>query len=181
MTVRKEVVKYGNEVVEYGFITPLYFYRRLSVLCDGRKQVFCPLIVLCENLNPRIAGKSRRVFYTYLCRQRSDWSEYYSTKIFFVLKNMNRGIFLTQACLIIFFNGPTPASFSFIFGLFKPTIQFFTTNQCEKCRVHPVYGAGIRTHCLRFSTKIYFKDQLKGRLAEAHDIGSRMWSSGQRP
>ena len=30
-----------------------------------------------------------------------------------------------------FFNGPTPAS-SFIFRLFKQTIQFFTTNQCEK-------------------------------------------------
>ena len=60
-------------------------------------------IVLCENLNPRIAGKSRRVFYTYQYSLRSDWSEYYSTKIFFVLKNMNRGIFLTQACLIIFF------------------------------------------------------------------------------
>ena len=29
-------------------------------------------------------------------------------------------------------NGPIPASFSFIFGLFKQTIQFFTTNQCEK-------------------------------------------------
>ena len=33
----------------------------------------------------------------------------------------------------IFFNEPTPASFSFIFGLFKQTIQLFTTNQCEKC------------------------------------------------
>ena len=29
-------------------------------------------------------------------------------------------------------NGPSPASFSFIFGLFKQTIQIFTTNQCEK-------------------------------------------------
>ena len=32
-------------------------------------------------------------------------------------------------------NGPSPASFSFIFGLFKQT--FFTTNQCKKC---PVLG-----------------------------------------
>ena len=32
---------------------------------------------------------------------------------------------------------------------FKQTIHFFTTNQCEKCpNVHPVYGAGIRTHNL---------------------------------
>ena len=47
----------------------------------------------------------------------------------------------------IFFkkNRPIPASFSFIFGLFQ-TIQCFTANQCEKCHVHPVYSAGIRTH-----------------------------------
>ena len=39
-------------------------------------------------------------------------------------------------------NGPTPASFSVIFGLFKQTLQFL---QYVKS-VHPVYGAGIRTH-----------------------------------
>ena len=42
-------------------------------------------------------------------------------------------------------NGPTPASFSFIFGLFKQTLQFL---QYVK-NVHPVYGAGIRTHDLQ--------------------------------
>ena len=30
-------------------------------------------------------------------------------------------------------NGPTPTSFLFIFGLFKQTLQIFTTNICEKC------------------------------------------------
>ena len=45
-------------------------------------------------------------------------------------------------------NGPTPASFSFIFGLFKQTLQLFVTNKCEKCQIHPVYGAWIRTHDL---------------------------------
>ena len=30
-----------------------------------------------------------------------------------------------------FFKWANPASFSFIFGLFKQTIQFFKTNQCE--------------------------------------------------
>ena len=39
-------------------------------------------------------------------------------------------------------NGPTPASFSVIFGLFKQTLQFL---QYVKS-VHTVYGAGIRTH-----------------------------------
>ena len=54
----------------------------------------------------------------------------------------------TRVCCFIT-NGPTPPSFSFIFGLFKQTsIQFFTINQCEKCQFHPVYGPGIRTHDL---------------------------------
>ena len=37
--------------------------------------------------------------------------------------------------LSFFLNGPTPASFSFILGLFKQTIIFFTTNQCEKMSI----------------------------------------------
>ena len=45
--------------------------------------------------------------------------------------------------------GAIPASFLFNFGLFKQTIQFFTTNQCEKSHVHPVYGTGIWTHDFR--------------------------------
>ena len=43
-------------------------------------------------------------------------------------------------------NGPTPASFSFIFGLFKETLQFL--QQINVKIVHPVYGARIRTHNL---------------------------------
>ena len=34
-----------------------------------------------------------------------------------------------------FLKGPTPASFSFIFGLFKQTLQIFTTNICEKMSI----------------------------------------------
>jgi len=30
-------------------------------------------------------------------------------------------------------NGPTPASFPFIFSLFKQTLQIYATNICEKC------------------------------------------------
>ena len=37
-------------------------------------------------------------------------------------------------------NGPIPASYSFIFGLFQTNNTIFTTNQCEN--VHPVYCAG---------------------------------------
>ena len=45
--------------------------------------------------------------------------------------------------------GPTPASFSFIFGLFKQTLlQFLQQINVKKCHVHPVYSTGIRTHDL---------------------------------
>ena len=49
--------------------------------------------------------------------------------------------------LSFFLNGPTPTSFSFIFGLFKQTsLQFL--QQINVKNVHQVYGAGIRTHNL---------------------------------
>ena len=51
--------------------------------------------------------------------------------------------------ILLFLNGSTPASFSFIFGLFKQTILFLQQINVKKCQnVHPVYGAGIRTHGL---------------------------------
>ena len=39
-------------------------------------------------------------------------------------------------------NGPTPASFSFIFLFFKHTLQILQQIDMLK-NVHPVYGAGI--------------------------------------
>ena len=48
--------------------------------------------------------------------------------------------------LSIFYKGPTPVSFSFIFGLFKQTIQFL--QEIIVKNVHPVYSAGIWTHDL---------------------------------
>ena len=46
-------------------------------------------------------------------------------------------------------NAPTPASFSFIFGLFKQTsIQFLQQINVKKSQFHPIYGAEIRTHDL---------------------------------
>ena len=35
-------------------------------------------------------------------------------------------------------NGPTPASFLFIFGLYKQTIQILQQVNVKKCNVHPV-------------------------------------------
>ena len=48
----------------------------------------------------------------------------------------------------LFKNGPIPASFSFIFGPFKQTIQFLQQINVKKCLVYPESCAGIRTHNL---------------------------------
>ena len=56
-------------------------------------------------------------------------------------KGRTRPLFLLK-------NGPTSASFSFIFGLFKQTIQFLQQINVKKCHVHPVSSAGIQTHDL---------------------------------
>ena len=54
---------------------------------------------------------------------------------------------LVQLRLFYFFlNGPTRASFPFIFGLFKQTLQFL--QQIDVKNVHPVYSARIWTHNL---------------------------------
>ena len=46
---------------------------------------------------------------------------------------------------MLFLNGPSPASFSFIWDLFKQTMQQIIV---KKCHIQPVYGAGIWTHNL---------------------------------
>ena len=55
-------------------------------------------------------------------------------------------IFLKVANSVASFekNGPTPASFSFIFGLFKQAIQFL--QQINVKNVNLAYGTGIPTH-----------------------------------
>ena len=53
-----------------------------------------------------------------------------------------------KSCFFLKKNRPNPASFLFIFSLFQTNNTIFTTNQCEKCHVHPVSSAGIRTHDL---------------------------------
>ena len=45
-------------------------------------------------------------------------------------------------------NGPTLAYFSFIFGLFKQTLQFFTTNICEKMSIQYTVP-GFKPHNLQ--------------------------------
>ena len=56
--------------------------------------------------------------------------------------------------LHFFKNGPTPASFSFIFGLFKPkSLQFLQKMNVKKCHVNPVHGTGIQTHNLSSTSR----------------------------
>ena len=51
-------------------------------------------------------------------------------------------------CEHVFKNGPSPVSFTFIFGLFQT--NFNTILQPINVKnVHPVYGAGIQTHDLQ--------------------------------
>ena len=47
-----------------------------------------------------------------------------------------------------FFKWANPGLFLFIFSLFKQTLQFLQQINVKKCHVHPVSGAGIRTHDL---------------------------------
>ena len=47
---------------------------------------------------------------------------------------------------LMFFNGPTPASFWFIFGLFKQALQFLQKINVKN--VHPVFSARNQTHDL---------------------------------
>ena len=46
----------------------------------------------------------------------------------------------------LFKNGPSPASFLFIFDLYKQTLNVL--QQYNEKNVHPVSGVGIRTHYL---------------------------------
>ena len=61
------------------------------------------------------------------------------------LKGENNELILF-VCFFLKKNWPTPASFSFIFGLFKQTSQFL--QQINVKNVQSVYGAGNRTHDL---------------------------------
>ena len=63
------------------------------------------------------------------------------------LKNRTRDLFFStirNGGRAVFKNGPSLASFSFIFGLFKQTLQFLQQSGVKN--VHLVSGAGIRTH-----------------------------------
>ena len=47
-----------------------------------------------------------------------------------------------------FLNWANPGLFFVYFRSFQTNNTIFTTNECEKRHVHPVSGAGIRTHDL---------------------------------
>ena len=53
---------------------------------------------------------------------------------------------IMKALFIIFLNGPTPAFFSFIFGLSNKHYNFYNKHMWKN--LHPVYGARIQTHNL---------------------------------
>ena len=53
-----------------------------------------------------------------------------------------------QHLLFFLKNWANPGLFFVYFRSFQTNNTIFTTNECEKCHVHPVSGAGIRTHDL---------------------------------
>ena len=57
-------------------------------------------------------------------------------------------MFIRLATGFDFFKWANPGLFFVYLQSFQTNITIFTTNICEK-NVHPVYGAGIRTHDLR--------------------------------
>ena len=50
---------------------------------------------------------------------------------------------------VFFKNMGHPRPLFRLFSSFQTNITILTTNICGKCYVHPVYGAGIRTHNLQ--------------------------------
>ena len=67
---------------------------------------------------------------------------------------MSNMVLYLHTHIVLFLNGPTPASVSFIFSLFKQTIQFLQQINVKKCHVHPVYGVGIQTHNLSITSRL---------------------------
>ena len=57
-------------------------------------------------------------------------------------------LYLFQSLLISFLNGPSPASFSFLFGLLQTNINTILQQITVK-NVHPVLSAGILSHDLQ--------------------------------
>ena len=54
-----------------------------------------------------------------------------------------------RSCKRFFLKMVHPRPIFHLFSSFQTHITILKTNICEKCYVHPVYGAGIRTHDLR--------------------------------
>ena len=96
-----------------------YFFEREKTIFVLKVDVLPPLLQGFPYLEMRYSIQ--------IVNSRNEW-----------VKGQNSGFFL---------NGPTPASFSFIFGLFKQTLLQFL-QQINVKNVHPVSGAGIRTHNL---------------------------------
>ena len=108
----------------------------LSVSWGDGKTSFLHL----QNLYPICATNPWRLYHITVVSVTRSWNQKLSNfskccpKIthsnFFLKKWANLGLFFVY------------------FRSFQTNNTIFTTNQCEKCHVHPVSGAGIRTHDL---------------------------------
>ena len=89
--------------------------------------------------------RSRNQWSSYSLTSRKEWKRERTLEV--QVSDWVR-VSMRRTCIISFFKRPTAASFSFIFGLFKQTIQFLQQINVKKCQVHPVYSTGIWTHDL---------------------------------
>ena len=87
------------------------------------------------------SGLQHAVIGTTATGSNQAWSNWYTC--------FSREVWVDGVSISFLKTGPTLASFSFIFGLFKETIQFLQQINVKKCHVHSVYIAGIQTHDLQ--------------------------------
>ena len=138
------------------FIVYCEIHRRQYIGGIPKKALGAALPACCEHLFEAepFFTYSGTCFTTKIPVEETLASIFHSIQIWIqVHENRTPGFFIKWA---------DPASFLFIFGLFKQiSLQYLQQINVKKCHVHPVYGAGIRTHDLRnVSLLIFFINHL---------------------
>ena len=71
------------------------------------------------------------------------------------------------------FKWANPGLFFIYFRSFQTNSTIFATHQCEKCHVHPVSGAWIRTHLKTFFSSTKSRRRLDKYKKEGNLVGRR--------
>ena len=96
-------------------------------------------LVSKSNNHSEAKGRNYCLWLLFVCSfsngREMEYMEQSFSNFFTHFKTIPISIDICWIVFLFFKNGPTPASFSFIFGLFKQTLQIFTTNVCEKMSI----------------------------------------------